>query len=59
MAITTLAAMGIVSANAELTAATLSEISEMPLEHRRVLDPSRDVEQLLVMHNLNLVGYFF
>jgi superkiller protein 3 len=51
-AITTLAGMGIVSGDATLVDAALSEILSLPPQRRAELDPSRDVTYLLAQHQL-------
>jgi superkiller protein 3 len=54
-AITTLAAMGTLTFDDSLVDAALSEILAMPLESRLLLDPAKDVDQLLIQHYLNKV----
>ena len=57
MAITTLAAMGTLLADEGLLDAALSEILSMPLNRRHELDPTRDVDSLLLRHHLSQVLY--
>lgn len=51
-AITTLAGMGILTSDAALVDAALSEILALPLERRHALDPAHDVPYLLTQHHL-------
>ena len=55
-AIKTLTAMGILSDDENLIDAALSELLDMPAEQRQELDPSNDVDYLLVHHNLGKVS---
>lgn len=51
-AITTLAGMGILTDDAGLIDAAVSEVISLPIDGRHQRDPSRDVEKLLVNHYL-------
>jgi superkiller protein 3 len=55
-AIKTLTAMGILSDDENLIDAALSELLDMPAEQRQELDPSNDVDYLLVHYNLGKVS---
>lgn len=55
-AITTLAAIGILTGNDELVQASLSDLMSAPPEKRRILDPTGDVDRLLVLNALHSVG---
>jgi hypothetical protein len=55
-AITTLAAIGILTKNDELVQASLSDLMSAPPEKRRILDPTGDVDRLLVLDALHSVG---
>ncbi|KAL0571344.1 Superkiller protein 3 [Marasmius crinis-equi] len=52
VAITTLAAMGILTDDDGLIDAALSEILALPVDDRAHLDPSRNVDHLLIRHHL-------
>lgn len=56
-AIKTLTAMGILSDDDNLIDAALSELLDMPAEQRQELDPSNDVDYLLVHYNLGKVSF--
>lgn len=58
VAITALAAFGILNLDDDLVDAALSEIMDMTLEERHELDPSRTVENLLVHHHLSKVSNY-
>ena len=55
-AITTLAAIGILTGNDELVQASLSDLISAPPHTRRVLDPTGDVDRLLMLNALYSVG---
>lgn len=50
--------MGILTEDDGLVDAALSEILALPLERRHELDPSRDVDYLLVQHHLGQVCFY-
>ncbi|KAL0069809.1 Superkiller protein 3 [Marasmius tenuissimus] len=52
IAITTLAAMGILTDDDSLLDAALSEILALPIDDRANLDPSGNVDHLLIMHHI-------
>lgn len=56
MAIMTLAGMGILSDDENLIDAALSELLDMPAEQRQALDPSDDVNCLLIHYSLGKVS---
>jgi superkiller protein 3 len=55
-AIKTLTAMGILSDDENLIDAALAELLDMPAEQRQELDPSDDVDYLLIHYNLGKVS---
>jgi len=48
--------MGILTGDANLIDATLSEVRNLPIDRRQELDTYREVEYLLVQHHLSLVS---
>ncbi|KAF9529299.1 superkiller protein 3 [Crepidotus variabilis] len=53
VAINILAGMGVLTGDDGLVDAALSEILALPVDRRLTLDPSRDVDYLLIQHNLS------
>lgn len=49
--------MGILSNDENLIDAALSELLDMPAEQRRELDPSNDVDYLLIYYNFGKVSF--
>jgi superkiller protein 3 len=56
-AVKTLTAMGILSNDENLIDAALSELLDMPAKQRRELDPSNDVDYLLIYYNFGKVSF--
>lgn len=58
-AITTLAGMGILTADDNLVDAALSEILALPIDQKHSLDQQRHVDYLLIQHHLSQVSFIY